>query len=91
MDAELAKLVKVITPEHEEWEECRQRWNLFSEDESEAPVRIIACPKDKDDVIKIVNWARKHQQTDIGVRSGGKFLPMFVELYFQIIVAELAS
>ncbi len=73
MDAELASLgVKVVTSDHEEWQERRQRWNLFSEDEAEAPVRIIAVPKDTNDVMKIVSWARKHGQTDFGVRSGGE-------------------
>mmetsp|Transcript_25573 Transcript_25573/g.55918 ORF Transcript_25573/g.55918 Transcript_25573/m.55918 type:complete len:453 (-) Transcript_25573:219-1577(-) len=70
MDEELAKLVKVVTPEDgDEWEERRSRWNLFSE--TEATVRLVAVPKDTDDVVKIVNWAREHKQTNVGVRSGG--------------------
>ena len=69
MDTELANLVKVVTPGHEEWEERTTRWNQFSE--LEAEVRLVAVPKDIDDVIKIVGWARKHNQTDLGVRSGG--------------------
>jgi FAD/FMN-containing dehydrogenase len=68
MDEELTKLVKVVTPGHDEWEERRARWNLFSQ---EAEVRIIVCPKDQDEVITIVNWARKHNQTDIGARAAG--------------------
>mmetsp|Transcript_5554 Transcript_5554/g.10415 ORF Transcript_5554/g.10415 Transcript_5554/m.10415 type:complete len:451 (-) Transcript_5554:242-1594(-) len=69
MDAELAELVKVVTPGHEEWEERRSRWNLFGE--SEVEVRLIAVPKNESDVVKIVDWARQHKQTDLGVRSGG--------------------
>eukprot|EP00957_Ditylum_brightwellii_P018134 1365654-Ditylum_brightwellii.AAC.1 len=74
MDAELISSgIKVVTSDHPEWEERRQRWNLFSEaddDESSADVRIIVVPKNQDEIIQIVNWARKYNQTDIGVRSG---------------------
>ena len=72
-DQELIDLgIKVVTSTHDEWEERRQRWNQFSEDEIEAPVRIIVVPQNINDVVTIVNWARKYHQTDIGVRSGGK-------------------
>ena len=74
-DQELIDLgIKVVTSTHNEWEERRQRWNQFSEDEIEAPVRIIVVPLNINDVVTIVNWARKYHQTDIGVRSGGKSL-----------------
>lgn len=69
MDTDLAKLVKVVVPGHEEWEERRTRWNKFSE--TEAKVRVIAVPSNTDDVVKVVNWARENQQTSIGVRAGG--------------------
>lgn len=69
MDAELATLVKVVTSDHEEWEERLSRWNLFSE--TETTVRVIAVPSSQADVAAIVQWAAKHQQTDMGVRAGG--------------------
>uniref|UniRef100_A0A6T7KID5 FAD-binding PCMH-type domain-containing protein n=1 Tax=Attheya septentrionalis TaxID=420275 RepID=A0A6T7KID5_9STRA len=72
MDAELATIVKVVTPAqipYDEWDERSSRWNLFSE--TETNVRIIAVPSSQVDVVGIVRWAAKHQQTDIGVRAGG--------------------
>lgn len=45
------------------------RWNLFSE--TETTVRIVAVPSSQADVVAIVHWAAKHQQTGIGVRAGG--------------------
>ncbi len=68
MDEELGTRVKVITPNHEEWEERRVRWNHFS---NETNTRLIAVPTNTDEVVKIVNWARENTQTDIGVRAGG--------------------
>jgi hypothetical protein len=64
----LAEMVKVVTPDHEEWEERRARWNHFSD---EVTTRLIAVPGNADDVVKIVNWARENEQTDLGVRAGG--------------------
>jgi hypothetical protein len=69
MDAKLGELVKVVDRDHGEWEERRSRWNLFSE--SEANVRIIACPKNVDEVVAIVKWAAEHKQTNITARAGG--------------------
>ena len=68
MDTALGALVKVVTPDHEEWEERRSRWNHFS---NETETRLIAVPSNVDDVVQIVNWARENAQTDIGVRAGG--------------------
>jgi len=68
MDTALGALVKVVTPDHEEWEERRSRWNHFS---NETETRVIAVPSNVDDVVQIVNWARENAQTDIGVRAGG--------------------
>ena len=65
---ELRKQVTVITPDHKEWEERCERWNHFSK---ETETHIIAVPKNEGDVVKIVNWARAHKQTDIAVRAGG--------------------
>lgn len=64
----LGAMVHVITPDHAEWEERRARWNHFSND---TPTKLIAVPKNTDDVTKIVDWARENDQTDIGVRAGG--------------------
>ena len=68
MDTALGALVKVVTPDHEEWEERRSRWNHFS---NETETRLIAVPSNVDDVVQIVNWARENAQTGIGVRAGG--------------------
>jgi len=65
---DLGNLVTVVTPNHSEWEERRVRWNHFS---NETSTEIIAIPKNADDVVKIVNWASEHEETDIGVRAGG--------------------
>jgi FAD/FMN-containing dehydrogenase len=64
----LGKMVKVVTSDHEEWEERRVRWNRFSD---EVATRLIAVPSTVDDVVKIVSWAREEEQTDLGVRAGG--------------------
>ena len=64
----LGAVVTVITPDHAEWEERRTRWNHFSND---TETQIIAVPKNAEEVVKIVNWARENNQTDIGVRAGG--------------------
>ena len=68
MDTALGVLVRVLTPDHEEWGERRSRWNHFS---NETETRLIAVPSNVDDVVQIVNWARENAQTDIGVRAGG--------------------
>ena len=68
IDNALGELVTTITPGHAEWEERRVRWNHFS---NETTTRIIAVPKNIEDVVKIANWARENDQTDIGVRAGG--------------------
>ena len=68
IDNALGALVTTITPDHAEWEERRVRWNHFS---NETTTRIIAVPKNIEDVVKIANWARENDQTDIGVRAGG--------------------
>lgn len=68
IDEALGALVNVVTPDDAEWEERRARWNHFSNDKE---TRIIAAPKNIDDVVKIVNWARENGQSDIGVRAGG--------------------
>ena len=67
MDA-LKLVVTIVTPENEQWEERRVRWNHFS---NETSTEVIAIPKNAEDVVKIVNWARENGQTDIGVRAGG--------------------
>ena len=64
----LGALVQVVTPDNADWEERRARWNHFSNDTT---TKLIAVPKNTDDVVKIVNWARENDQTDIGVRAGG--------------------
>lgn len=64
----LANMVRVVTPDHEEWDERRARWNRFSD---EVATRLIAVPGNADDVVKIVSWARENEQTDLGVRAGG--------------------
>ena len=64
----LEAMVTVVTPDHKEWEDRRARWNHFSND---TETQIIAVPKNVEDVVKIVNWARENNQTDIGVRAGG--------------------
>ncbi|NKB68933.1 MAG: FAD-binding protein [Candidatus Latescibacteria bacterium] len=64
----LAEAVKVVTPDHEEWQERRERWNRFSD---EVPTRLIAVPANTEDVVKIVNWARENDQNNLGVRAGG--------------------
>lgn len=64
----LKAIVKIVTPENGEWNERRARWNHFSND---TETQIIAVPKNAEEVVKIINWARENNQTDIGVRAGG--------------------
>ncbi len=57
-------LVTSLTPYHKEWDDRYESWNHFSK---ETETHIIAVRQNEADVVKIVNWARENNQTDIGV------------------------
>jgi len=52
---DLGGLVTVVSSKYSKWEERRVRWNHFS---NETSTEIIAIPKNAEDLLKIVNWAR---------------------------------